>query len=154
MATTSEAVTELSALPVQRWSVDGPTPLRSALAFTFVCIQTEALVSMARNDEELQILRKEILHHEKEVAVLKSRLSQAETLGLPKDDAAVPNGCTVTPPDSAALAADQSGITSTWSWPLSREEYKRYGRQMITPEIGLEGKRTVAVTALSGLTTD
>lgn len=109
---------------------------------------------MARNDEEIQILRKEILHHERELALLKSRLSKAESLGLPEDDAAVPNGCTVTPPDGAALASDQSGITRTWSWPLSREEYKRYGRQMITPEIGLEGKRTVAVPALSGLTKD
>lgn len=25
-------------------------------------------------------------------------------------------------------------------WPLEKEEYKRYGRQLIMPEIGLEGK--------------
>jgi adenylyltransferase and sulfurtransferase len=26
-----------------------------------------------------------------------------------------------------------------WSWPLDADEYRRYGRQMIMPEIGLEG---------------
>lgn len=25
-------------------------------------------------------------------------------------------------------------------WPLPQEDYQRYGRQMIVPEVGLEGK--------------
>ena len=28
---------------------------------------------------------------------------------------------------------------SEWAWPLDAEEYQRYGRQMIMPEIGLQG---------------
>ena len=28
---------------------------------------------------------------------------------------------------------------TTWSWPMKREEYKRYGRQLIMPEIGIGG---------------
>lgn len=33
-----------------------------------------------------------------------------------------------------------------WSWPLDAEEYKRYGRQMIMPEIGLEGSLSFTFT--------
>ena len=29
---------------------------------------------------------------------------------------------------------------SNWPWPLGAEEYKRYGRQMILPEVSLKGK--------------
>lgn len=113
---------------------------------------------MARNDEEIHTLQKAILDHETELALLKSRLSRAESQGLLEDDAvAVRNGCTVTPPDRTDLASDQiaSGQDATrgiWSWPLSKEEYKRYGRQMIMPEIGLEGKPHNRFPALSGLT--
>ena len=28
-----------------------------------------------------------------------------------------------------------------WRWPLEGEEYNRYGRQMIMPEIGLHGEQ-------------
>lgn len=26
-----------------------------------------------------------------------------------------------------------------WPWPLQQSEYRRYGRQMIVPQVGLEG---------------
>lgn len=38
---------------------------------------------------------------------------------------------------------DQKGEPNgrpTWAWPLAQEEYKRYGRQMIMPEVGLDGQ--------------
>ena len=28
---------------------------------------------------------------------------------------------------------------SEWAWALDSEEYQRYGRQMIMPEVGLQG---------------
>jgi adenylyltransferase/sulfurtransferase len=31
-------------------------------------------------------------------------------------------------------------------WPLSQEEYKRYGRQMIVPGIGIQGTSLLPVT--------
>ena len=31
-------------------------------------------------------------------------------------------------------------ISSSRNWPLDQEEYRRYGRQMILPEIGLQGE--------------
>lgn len=33
----------------------------------------------------------------------------------------------------------EKNVTSPSKWPLSSEEYKRYGRQMIVPSIGLSG---------------
>ena len=115
---------------------------------------------MARNDEEIQTLRKEIHDHENKLSLLQSRLSRAESQGVLGDDAvAALEGCNATPPDlldfpSEQTASGQNAPRSPWSWPLSREEYKRYGRQMITPEIGLEGKPTITVVTLSNLTMD
>ena len=105
-------------------------------------------VFMARNEEEIQTLRKEILERETELALLKRRLSRAEGL-LENDALAVRNGRTGTPPEGADLASHlgvngHNAARATWSWPLSREEYGRYGRQMITPQIGLEGKPIVS----------
>lgn len=98
---------------------------------------------MARNDEEVQSLRKEISDREAELALLKTQLSRLECQQLPDDN--VPIGRIVTPPAHADLtsvqhAAAENVTTSGWRWPLSREEYTRYGRQMITPNISLEGK--------------
>ena len=36
------------------------------------------------------------------------------------------------------VVSEEDG-TSTWNWPMKREEYKRYGRQLIMPEIGIRG---------------
>lgn len=30
-----------------------------------------------------------------------------------------------------------------WKWPLSPEEYKRYGRQIVVPSIGIQGNEIV-----------
>lgn len=34
---------------------------------------------------------------------------------------------------------DQASRVTNCKWPLSSEEYKRYGRQMIVPDIGIQG---------------
>ena len=34
---------------------------------------------------------------------------------------------------------DAEGDASNWNWPMKREEYKRYGRQLIMPEVGIRG---------------
>lgn len=39
----------------------------------------------------------------------------------------------------AALSQDEDAQQATKRWPLERTEYKRYGRQLIMPEIGLQG---------------
>lgn len=114
---------------------------------------------MARREDEIHRLRTEIFDREAELTLLKTRLRRVESQDVPADDkTTVPSGRTVTPPDYVALGpglitSGQDATSSSWRWPLSRAEYQRYGRQMITPEIGLEGEPTVAVIALFGLTT-
>lgn len=42
---------------------------------------------------------------------------------------------------AAALTRPSEPAQSSrdWKWPLEAGEYKRYGRQMIMPEVGLQG---------------
>jgi adenylyltransferase/sulfurtransferase len=45
--------------------------------------------------------------------------------------------------EHAALEAANS-VSTERRWPLEKNEYKRYGRQLIMPEIGLQGESTNA----------
>jgi adenylyltransferase/sulfurtransferase len=69
-------------------------------------------------------LRSRIVDLEGQLARLKLELSQAERRQTRPDGN---NG------------DDSTASTNTASLPLSLEEYRRYGRQMILPEIGLKG---------------
>jgi adenylyltransferase/sulfurtransferase len=33
-------------------------------------------------------------------------------------------------------------------WPLEKHEYKRYGRQLIMPEVGLQGSLIILIAAV------
>jgi adenylyltransferase/sulfurtransferase len=71
-------------------------------------------------------LRSRILDLEEELAHLKLEFADAERqdgLGRRNED----------------TDKNNSSSGSTNNLPLSLEEYKRYGRQMIMPEIGLQG---------------
>jgi len=154
VATTSGGGIELSDLG--RYNYDPCPDSRSKLSSWI----TSRPDPMARREDEIHRLRTEIFDREAELTLLKTRLRRVEGQDVPADDATtVPSGRTVTPPDYEALGpgqitSGQDATSSSWRWPLSREEYQRYGRQMITPEIGLEGEPTVAVIALFGLTKD
>ncbi|GIJ85987.1 urmylation protein [Aspergillus pseudoviridinutans] len=41
---------------------------------------------------------------------------------------------------ATTIAADERSENGTRKWPLLGEEYKRYGRQMIVPQLGLQGQ--------------
>lgn len=48
-------------------------------------------------------------------------------------------------------ASGEAGVeardgSTTWNWPMKREEYKRYGRQLIMPEIGIRGMFSMSIT--------
>lgn len=62
-------------------------------------------------------LRKEIAAREAELSNLKTQLAAAEAEA-----------------EAQAHAQDE-----TWKWPLAPHEYKRYSRQMIVPDFGLQG---------------
>jgi adenylyltransferase/sulfurtransferase len=43
--------------------------------------------------------------------------------------------------EAAAAAAAQEALDGeAWKWPLAREEYERYSRQLLVPGVGVEGE--------------
>lgn len=64
--------------------------------------------------DDIDHIRREIALRESELADLKSQLALAESSRRAEEDTAQP-----------------------WKWPLSQEDYDRYGRQMIVPNFGL-----------------
>jgi hypothetical protein len=72
-----------------------------------------------------EVLKKQILETEAQLKRLKDQLAQVETGSIEHDV----NG----------LRLSDSPVTQDRKWPLSAEEYKRYGRQMIVPSIGIRG---------------
>lgn len=80
---------------------------------------------MADIDETCSALRAQIAVTEAKLAGLKRELADAE---------------------KAAATAEAAGKTNRdtsrtgYRWPLLQEEYRRYGRQMIVPQVGLEGE--------------
>lgn len=70
-------------------------------------------------------LRRQILGVEDQLKKLKEQLAEVEARNEVQ-----------TSLDSLSM---QDPVTNG-KWPLSSEEYKRYGRQMIVPSIGIKGK--------------
>ena len=77
---------------------------------------------MAEAEDNIEALRRKIAHLESQLGDLKRQLSASE------------NFANVVPPANEPTPSNRD-----WNWPLEAEEYKRYGRQMIMPEIGLQG---------------
>ncbi|KAI9876376.1 MAG: Urmylation protein [Pleopsidium flavum] len=117
---------------------------------------------MASADEDVQRLRNHIGNLEAELASLKRRLTKAEspaiaeneeTTSLSEQSAILPNQAKPVPEQGKlgpATARDSP------RWPLLQDEYKRYGRQMITPEVGLQGQlrlkgSSVLIVGIGGL---
>ncbi|KAK1063995.1 hypothetical protein LTR74_009062 [Friedmanniomyces endolithicus] len=118
-------------------------------------------------DAQVERLRQQIIATESQLTALKLQLQQAEQAA---ETASYLNGAyqgglaadwrdeicdalqydTPRPPPEDTWQDDESGgpMPAEWttdhvsrqSWPLQSEEYKRYGRQMIMPEIGLHGQ--------------
>lgn len=78
---------------------------------------------MEKASSSADALRQKIAETEKQLAELKSQL------------ASIPAASEV---DGIVDATENSHARK---WPLSQEEYTRYGRQMIVPSIGIEGEK-------------
>lgn len=89
-------------------------------------------------------LRRRIAEAEDELKVLREQLAQLEPAEKKIEDEEVSKhiperqspeqrktGAPVKPIEQAEAAA--------WKWPLSKEEYERYGRQLILPQVGING---------------
>jgi adenylyltransferase/sulfurtransferase len=83
-------------------------------------------------DTRCASLRAQIVATETQLANLKSQLVDAE-----KAAATVAAANISQVPDNRTETKGDGVKTS--KWPLLAEEYKRYGRQMIVPEIGIHG---------------
>ena len=74
-----------------------------------------------------EALRKQIEATEGELLRLKARLAQVEAASATRNV------------EDLSIADDLVTEGVRRNWPLLLEEYKRYGRQMIVPNIGIQG---------------
>lgn len=83
---------------------------------------------MSELDERCASLRAQIAATEAQLAGLKQELASAQEAATAESN-------------SADLSDSQQARSKSASrWPLLQEEYKRYGRQMIVSQVGLEGE--------------
>ncbi|KAL5321018.1 hypothetical protein ACEPPN_011828 [Leptodophora sp. 'Broadleaf-Isolate-01'] len=82
-----------------------------------------------------ETLRNQISATEDELKRLKEQLASVEA----HDAEAAQRGMAGLDLSAAGLVTE-NGSENERKWPLSEEEYKRYGRQMIVPSIGIQGQ--------------
>lgn len=94
-------------------------------------------------------LRKQIYSFELLLLDMKQRLAKAEQdMESPEPTPVVQlESSYATPPvaNPPTLPFETSATHSTWKWPLEAQEYMRYGRQMIMPEVRLQGRRAPSI---------
>lgn len=89
---------------------------------------------MSYSQTAAETLRSQIIRVENQLADLKVKLVEAET-SAPTVSHLGGSSC----PDIKEKEVVISKLDERGRWPLGTEEYKRYGRQLIIPEIGLKG---------------
>jgi hypothetical protein len=89
----------------------------------------ETTATMDSATQSADALRRQIAATEEELKRLKAQLASVEahdgTNGVEKS--------------LQDLDVDDASPVTHGKWPLSADEYKRYGRQMIVPSIGIQG---------------
>lgn len=92
-------------------------------------------------------LRRRIAEAEDELKTLREQLAQLEPAEKKGED----NGNIENPPQvperqsperrktGAPVKPIEQAEAEAWKWPLSEEEYERYGRQLILPQVGING---------------
>lgn len=96
---------------------------------------------------EVEDLRLKVQKQEFALAELKRQLAVAEVKLSPESNQNGASPSNVLDPDNTSREYTPAALTPQWPWPLAAEEYKRYGRQMILPEIGLQGQGTAVHAA-------
>lgn len=72
------------------------------------------------------------------LARLKEELAKIET-AEEEDIKREKNQQHVNEADAAAATTTTEVLSGEWRWPLSAQEYDRYGRQLILPNVGIHG---------------
>ncbi|CAN8099666.1 unnamed protein product [Discula destructiva] len=100
-------------------------------------------------------LRAQIAQAEKELQALREQLAALEPTAQNEDEKSKRTEGTPTPPPAAIAerfsperrktGAPGQGLqrfeSAVWKWPLREEEYQRYGRQLILPQVGINGQQ-------------
>lgn len=86
--------------------------------------------TMESANASAEALKKQILDTETELLKLKAQLAEVEYAQAL---------------ESLSVGNEPGRVTPTHKWPLSLEEYKRYGRQMIVPSVGIQGILYVSI---------
>ncbi|KAI9833485.1 MAG: hypothetical protein M1819_003643 [Sarea resinae] len=97
-------------------------------------------------NKSVDVLRQQIAATERDLSALKEELACAEANAARNrgDDA------------EEDLKTPHEEHERPWRWPLRAEEYQRYGRQLILPEVGLQGQlklkaSSVLIVGVGGL---
>lgn len=107
-------------------------PCPHSLWTVFHCRASD-IVEMGADVDPIEKLRLELRSIEAKAATLKAQIAEAEeAYRIPSPGSLVEDN-----------PATQRRSVHNESWPLQPNEYQRYGRQMIMPEIGLEGWRVL-----------
>jgi adenylyltransferase/sulfurtransferase len=89
---------------------------------------------MDKATSSAEVLRSQIAATEEELGRLKEQLAAVEAKEAE---------------DLNQLSMQEKpGLVTQGNWPLALEEYKRYGRQMIVPNIGIQGNLPSSVFIL------
>lgn len=105
----------------------------------------------AEAEDRAHALRRQIATAEIELTALKQQLLSIEGKTDDRlDDTNTKHHETAGANVSTASEKDDHATLEGSKWPMALNEYKRYGRQMIVPDIGLEGRllKTVFSCAL------
>lgn len=106
--------------------------------------------------ESADKLRSQIAKAEEELAALRAQLAALESAATQREEPASTPTEAQSPPSTAAAAvaerlsperrktgapaqALQRIESAVWKWPLQEDEYERYGRQLVLPQIGITG---------------
>lgn len=89
---------------------------------------------MSYPETAVETLRSQIIRLENQLAHLNVKLVEAETSASAILHPGGSSNSDITEKEAALSKFDEHG-----RWPLDADEYKRYGRQLIMPEIGLKG---------------
>ena len=89
----------------------------------------------------IEKLRYHIHQVESHLHVLKQQLTIAEQ--STSSNTANQHDLSTSQPNVSPIRPTTPISNGDWGWPLGADEYKRYGRQMIMPEIGLKGNTQV-----------
>jgi adenylyltransferase/sulfurtransferase len=92
---------------------------------------------MDKATSRAEVLRSQIATTEEELRSLREQLAAVEAKEAKEAE------------DLNLLSLqEKSGLVTQDKWPLELEEYKRYGRQMIVPNVGIQGDSLSSVFIL------